>query len=442
MSTIQDKSKDMANKMLHLDKIHNLVSSTSKLTMIIGCIILFIIGGFVYWNYSLTSIPNKQCSVFKELYINPESINNTGLQNSDFNTDGAGCAAGGCSGSTWANKRLTAATAITEPYLACYRVKTAYNCCALTNFQNTYVNICALEACIAQGYRALDFEVYLIDGKAQIAVSSKPSVHVKTSYNAIPCTNAFTVIKNQAFSNKHCPNYGDPLIIILRIKSNHIACHNSIAAAIETTIKNNLLDIATYGKEGKHANIKYGINGIPVSEFMGKKIIVIVDDSVNGGKLLPARPPTAANNSDPTAQSKLWQYTHGSVGTDNKQVMVTSYSDILNSDREAVINNARNKMMIVNPDYSPNARSVQIVGGENTAMKWYGTQLSGTCNQSVLDAVKLANDNYFKSFERAWIMRDPKYLPQNRTVAAPAPPPANEIFKPNLGGAVDKLLRL
>ena len=373
-------------------------------------------------------------------------MSKTGLQNSDFKDDGAH--GSGCSGNSvcglWGKNNLAVATALHQPNLACYRVKTAYNCCALTNFQNTYVNVCALEACISQGYRALDFEVYLVDGKAQIAVSSKSSVHVKTSYNAISCTKAFNVIKNQAFSTKHCPNPGDPLIIILRIKSNHVACHNSIANAIESTIKSNLLSIATYGKECRNAKLPpqstHGINDVPVSEFMGEQIIVIVDDSANGGKLLPAHPPS--DKTEPTNPSKLWQYTHGTVGSDNMQVKLTTLMNLVGHDDIAtIIDNARNKMTIVYPEYSPNATSISINGckppqdGDSSicdgpiGVKNCGTQLVGTCNQSVMDIIKQGNDTYFKNKERAWVLRDSAFLPKNKTSSAPVLPAANSLFK-------------
>jgi hypothetical protein len=436
MSTIEDKTKDIAKKMLNLDQMQHLVSSTPKLTIAIGCIILFIVGGFIYWNYSLSSIPNKRCSIFQEAYINQEARNATNLTNSNFADDGAGCAIAACPTTKWSTQKLTRSTGVPEPYLSCYRVKTAYNCCALTNFQNTYVNICALEACIAQGYRALDFEVYLIDGKAQIAVSSKSSVHVKTSYNAIPCTKVFNAIKYKAFSTKHCPNPADPLIIILRIKSNHVACHNSIAAAIETTIKDDLLDPARYGKECRFApNLKFGINSIPVSIFKDQKIIVIVDDSVNDGKLLPASPPTNIAEdleNEPATQSNLWKYTHGTVGADNKQVSLITYSDLTNSTATTEIEKAKNKLTIVFPEYSPNANSIPIIGDAQSAVIWYGSQLSGTCNQSVLDPVKIANDNYFKTNNRSWIMREPAYLPTGQTTPAPSPPPPNTLYKINV----------
>lgn len=439
MSTIQDKTKDIAKKMLNIDRLQNLVSSTSKLTIAIVVIIIFIIGGFVYWNYSLASIPSKTCIEFSEVYLNPEAINNTGLGPSNFNGDGAACTQETCPTGIWADKNLQSATLKNQPYFSCYRIKTAYNCCALTNFQNTYVNICALESCIAQGYRALDFEVYFINGKAQIAVSSKSSVHVKTSYNAIPCTKAFTVIKNRAFNTEYCPNYQDPLVLILRMKSQHVACFNSVAAAIETTIKNNLLDTQTYGSECTNSGLAGGINDIPASAFMGQNIIIIVDDSVNNGRLLPAACNSVSNHhcTMPSNPSKLWQYTHGTIGTTNKQVGLTTYSNLISGDVNTHIANSKNKTVIVYPEYSPNANSVPIMGCKKPVGDchgpigtiWYGSQMAGTCNQTVLDPIKQSNDLYFKNVGRAWVLRDPYFLADGQSVPSAPPPAANTLFR-------------
>ena len=65
------------------------------------------------------------------------------------------------------------------------------------------------------------------------------------------------------------------------MKSQHVACFNSVAAAIETTIKDNLLDTQTYGSECTNSGLAGGINDIPASAFMGQNIIIIVDDGVN-----------------------------------------------------------------------------------------------------------------------------------------------------------------
>ena len=259
--------------------IAELVSSASKLTIyiVINC---FYNRRFCILELFLVILV-KLGRKFSEVYLNRNN-KYTGLGPSNFNGDGAACNQESCPTGIWADRDLQSATLKNQPYFSCYRIKTAYNCCALTNFQNTYVNICALESCIAQGYRALDFEVYFINGKAQIAVSSKSSVHVKTSYNAIPCTKAFTVIKNRAFNTEYCPNYQDPLVLILRMKSQHVACFNSVAAAIETTIKDNLLDTQTYGSECTNSGLAGGINDIPASAFMGQNIIIIVEIVNNG----------------------------------------------------------------------------------------------------------------------------------------------------------------
>lgn len=54
-----------------------------------------------------------------------------------------------------------------------YYIKSAYNCCAVNRFKNSYVSKKALKICLSQGCRCLDFEIYSVDNKPVISVSDK-----------------------------------------------------------------------------------------------------------------------------------------------------------------------------------------------------------------------------------------------------------------------------
>ena len=63
-----------------------------------------------------------------------------------------------------------------------YYIKTAYNCCAIGNFKNTYVSTCALKQVIRQGARCLDFEIYSLNDMPVVAVSSQEDYNIKESF--------------------------------------------------------------------------------------------------------------------------------------------------------------------------------------------------------------------------------------------------------------------
>ena len=101
-----------------------------------------------------------------------------------------------------------------NPYLLRdYYIKTAYNCCCSGQFKNDFVALCALQTCIQQGVRCLDFEIYSINDQPVIAASSIDDFSVKETYNYVKTADAFNTILNMAFSSQHCPNASDPLIL-------------------------------------------------------------------------------------------------------------------------------------------------------------------------------------------------------------------------------------
>ena len=80
-----------------------------------------------------------------------------------------------------------------------YYIKTAYNCCALGEFKNTFVSLCALKEVIRQGVRCLDFEVYSINNDPVIAVSSLSDYNIKESYNSLAFEKVMETIRTCLF---------------------------------------------------------------------------------------------------------------------------------------------------------------------------------------------------------------------------------------------------
>tara|TARA_Y100000992_G_scaffold295251_1_gene255947 strand:+ start:816 stop:1907 length:1092 start_codon:yes stop_codon:yes gene_type:complete len=153
-----------------------------------------------------------------------------------------------------------------------YYIKTAYNCCALGDFKNTYVSTCQLENIIKQGVRCLDFEIYSVNDKPIIAVSSDSSFKIKETYNSVKFDKILNIINDKAFSGGNCPNSGDPLILHFRMKSNNQPICKEMADSIKTILQptGRLL-----GRDYSYENYGTNLGKVPISDLMGKIIIVV-----------------------------------------------------------------------------------------------------------------------------------------------------------------------
>jgi len=100
-----------------------------------------------------------------------------------------------------------------------YYINTAYNCCSVGPYKNGYVNICILNNIIKQGVRCLDFEIYSINDNPVVATSTLDNYNVKESVNYIGFDKVMCIIINNGFNPGFAPNYNDPIILHLRIKS-------------------------------------------------------------------------------------------------------------------------------------------------------------------------------------------------------------------------------
>ena len=154
-----------------------------------------------------------------------------------------------------------------------YYIKTAYNCCCSGQFKNDWVDECALKACIAQGARVLDFEIYSLDDEPVIATSTVDNYNIKQTYNDIHLKKALQIVNNYAFSGGSCPNPNDPLILHFRISSNNEKVYKKMADTIYSTIGPKLL-----GKEYSYDYDGKNLGSEPLTNFVGK-IIISVDRS-------------------------------------------------------------------------------------------------------------------------------------------------------------------
>jgi len=217
------------------------------MTIIMGSIVLINVIGLVIYIYHNSKYVYKKCENLDYIYSDIGKVSNFNVsapENKDF-------------------------------VLRDFYIKTAYNCCAIGNFKNTYVSTCALKQVIRQGARCLDFEIYSVNNEPVIAVSSLTEYNYKQSFNSIPLIEAMKIIAMYAFSGGTCPNPSDPLIIHFRIKTVHATTITKISTILLSTINNRML--------GKDYSFEYNgknLGNVPMEQLMNK-IIISVDKSNN-----------------------------------------------------------------------------------------------------------------------------------------------------------------
>ena len=168
---------------------------------------------------------------------------------------------------------VNAADASKQHNLRDYYIMSSYNSCCNGDFKDGYVSTSALQDVIRKGARVLDFEIYNIDEKPVVACSTSDNFDFKGSYNSIPFNDVIDVIKTHAFSASTCPNFNDPLIIHLRMKTKSAKVCELVGKAIA-----NGLD--RYRLSNKYDN-EYNVDGTneslmrePLKNFLGKVIIM------------------------------------------------------------------------------------------------------------------------------------------------------------------------
>ena len=248
MSTVSDTISNVTNSAKDLKlQLASYISQTNSTTLIhiIGCsLIIFIAGCIAYYVYYKITLLPKSC---KRLNVKkPAALN-----------------------SSW----ITSASADpTSKYLLRdYYVKTAYNCCSTGNFSNDYVNVCALNHAIKMGCRCLDFEIYGYKGQPIVSTSLSDDKCIKETYNSVSFDEAMSAVATSAFSpsSNVCPNPGDPLLLLFRIKTNDVNVLNSMADSIKSNLNNYLLPAYNHEFGGKN------ICAEPISNFAGKVVIIV-----------------------------------------------------------------------------------------------------------------------------------------------------------------------
>lgn len=121
-------------------------------------------------------------------------------------------------------------------------IKSAYNCCAVKSFRNSFVSKCALISCLKLGARCLDFEIYSVGNKAVIGASSKDlNTNTKESFNHLDFKAVMQIIKSYGtpYGDKNAGDYfkdrtllNFPLILHFRIKTKNRKAYNHMAESL------------------------------------------------------------------------------------------------------------------------------------------------------------------------------------------------------------------
>lgn len=274
-----------------------------------------------------------------------------------------------------------------------YYIKSAYNCCALGNFKNTYVSTCALKEVIRQGARCLDFEIYAVNNEPVVAVSTTDQYNFKSSYNDVPLADALTMIRDYAFSGSTCPNPNDPLILHFRLKTKIKEVLDKMSKQIFGTLQNRVLD-KKYSYEYQGNNL----GTVPIADLMGKVII-------------------AVNNENPVFESSdLYEYVNIASGSVFLR-MLTEYDIKFTPNAQELEEFNKKHMTIVVPNLGDSDANVPVL----LSMK-YGAQMTAM-NYQNFDANLEYYENFFAENGAAFVLKPPelRYIPKT----IPKPPAQN-----------------
>ena len=234
----------------HMQKAVNLMNKMKDdkklfLKIILHVVLIVLILTLIFYWSTQTVKKNAGCNAMNDLYTEFPSISSISSNDSAY----------------------------TAP-LCEYYIKSSYNSCCAGQYENDWVDMCALYNVIKQGCRVLDFEIYNIDSKPVVSVSASTNDYEKGTYNYLSFDSVMNVVADNAFSGSSCPNPGDPLILFFRIMSTDSAIYNVMADDIGESLSNYVLG-EPYSYESRGQNL----GSVPINELLGKVIIVVTDKS-------------------------------------------------------------------------------------------------------------------------------------------------------------------
>lgn len=268
-------------------------------------------------------------------------------------------------------------------------IRGCYNCCAQGRFQSDYVGLCGLARALQQGARLLDFQVYWIDGQAQVAAGSDPAQpRGKETYDAVPLVQVVDLLRTHAFAQGTAPNPRDPLFVQLRICSQHVACADACADAFAGAESLLLGPAYSFDRED--------IGALPLRTLQGR--IVVLLDTTNPVGLQSPRLHEIVNATSSSAQLRSLRAKDLTQSVDAQEL--TDFN--------------RQHWTLVQPDAgadppNPNFALARALGCQ------------GLCARLAPDAAGDELAAFFDAAGTAFVAKPPELRAKPETIAAPAP---------------------
>lgn len=378
-SKIVNESKNLLNRTLN-DYINSGKPKDSVVHFIVITIVISIFLILAAWIINTLTLKNKNCKNIEKVYSSPPTISSIDPHSHIFSHK-----------------------------LRDYYVKTAYNCCCTGNFKNDFVDLCALENCIKQGARCLDFEIYSYNNKPVIAASSVNNFDIKETYNYVLFADAMKRIGDLGFSDGFAPNAKDPLILHFRIMSNHKDIYDKMAYDLNDHLAQYLLDNNhSYENHGKNLGL------MELKDLMGK-IIIIVDKS------------------NPLFEdTKLDEFVNQSSNSIFMRML--RYNHVKNTpDMQDLINFNKKNMTIVLPDLNDNDTNPS-----STVIMNYGCQFIAMSFQN-FDGNMEYYSLFFDKKNSAFVLKPERFRYEKKYIEKPDLPPKDWSLAPrDLGGTISK----
>jgi len=287
-----------------------------------------------------------------------------------------------------------------------YYIKSSYNSCSTGQFQNDWVNLCALENVIKQGCRCLDFEVYQVDGETVVATSNSTRFTEKGTYNSLSIESVIKTISEKAvtysMSSEYCPNPFDPLFLHFRIKTNKIEVYDDIADALVKYLNSKLLS-----NEHSYENKGKNLGSEPLSSLLGKVIIMV--DKIESNHIRATKMEELINIMGNSA------FLHS-----------LSYNDIIHTpDMDEMIDYNKKNMTIGYPNLSYQSKNYN-----SSIVMQYGVQMPAMCFQTN-DSFLTAYNRLFEQTGYAFLLKPLKlrYVPVTVEEAPPIDPNLSYGYK-------------
>jgi len=157
-----------------------------------------------------------------------------------------------------------------------YIASSLNSCCSKGGQMYTYASTDTLKSVIKQGARALDFEIFTVDGEPVVSAStSTSSNYIKATLNSVSFQEAMLMVRNYCFSSGFVQNYKDPVIVNLRMSTGHDV-YDSMAKSIKKAFcGSESRDDCKHllHKKHRHDADGYNIGAMKMSELQGKVII-------------------------------------------------------------------------------------------------------------------------------------------------------------------------